>query len=51
MKKTYINPAITVVKIKTTQRLAVSLGMNETPGTAATPGSTLGRDFDFDDEE
>ena len=47
MKKTYINPTITVVKIATQQMIAVSL-----PQGAEGKNSEWGaRDFDFDDEE
>ena len=48
MKKTYINPAMEIVKIETHKMLAESFGVSnvEVNGSAA-----LGRDYDFDDED
>ena len=49
MKKTYINPEITVVEFHTQMMLAASLEVVsdvEVKGSAA-----LGREYDFDDEE
>ena len=53
MKKTYINPTITVVKIQTVGMLAES-GPNpdiKNEGGINTPGGMDSRYFDFDDEE
>ena len=54
MKKTYINPALEVVKIQTAGMLAVSGGV----GNGSTVGNSYnsddvsyGRDYDFDDED
>jgi len=49
MKKTYINPALEVVKIQTIGMLADSLVKGE--ATVTDESNVLGRDFDFDDED
>ena len=48
MKKTYINPEIEVVTVKSQQLLAGSLGRGEGSLNASQADA---RDFDFDDEE
>ena len=48
MKKTYINPEIEVVTVKSQQLLAGSLGRGE---GSLNPSQADARDFDFDDEE
>ena len=54
MKKTYINPAMEIVKVQTQQMLAGSI-TDEVTGTKfdsqAETGTMDGRSFDFDDEE
>jgi hypothetical protein len=50
MKKTYINPEMTVVKIKPRRILTGSLNMIDSPSTAVTPGTTLSREFDDIDD-
>ena len=50
MKKTYINPNIEVVAIKTVSMLAYSMQVNGSKEVTNT-NDLLGRDFDFDDEE
>jgi len=46
MKKTYINPAMEVVKVETHKMLAESMAIS------SEKTSTLdGRDYDFDDED
>ena len=54
MKKTYINPAMEIVKVKTAALLAGSI-TDSTTGTKFDPTGTTtdmdGRSFDFDDEE
>ena len=46
MKKTYINPEIEVIKIKSVQMLTTSMEI-----TGETTSTFDARDFDFDDEE
>lgn len=53
MKKTYINPTIEVVKIKTTGMLAVSLPKgdpNSDSDGVDDEGDVLGRDSDWDED-
>ncbi len=47
MKKTYINPNMRIVEMKTQQMLALS----GQPKDANAVSSAMGRDFDFEDEE
>ena len=53
MKKTYMNPELKVVRLKARQQmLAGSLQMiNEDASSSAGYYNSLGRDFDFDDDE
>ena len=48
MKKTYINPAMEIVKIETQQIIAASLGMGD--GDKA-PGGADSRFFDLNEED
>ena len=48
MKKTYINPELTVVKIATAQMLAASVGFGKSVEDAS---EATARGYDFDDEE
>ena len=45
MKKTYINPAMEIVKVQTNQMLAASVGVG------GNTEQNLGRGYDFDDDE
>lgn len=50
MKKTYINPTMKVVMIRTRRQMLTT--SNPTLGSSYQSGETvLGRDFDFDDDE
>ena len=48
MKKTYINPAMEIVKIATQQMLAASVEFGEGQKDG---GAAAGRSYDIDDEE
>ncbi len=52
MKKTYINPTMKVVKLKTRQQmLTVSSPNAGLTSGSVDAGSIEGRDYDFEDEE
>ena len=51
MKKTYIEPSVKAVEIKTTAILAGSIGLNENPTSDPTPNKTLSLDLEFEEEE
>ena len=48
MKKTYINPAMVIVKLRARQQMLAGSELNLYSGSASEWG---GREFDFEDEE